>query len=50
MFDPDRIDDRATFEAPKQYAVGIVHVLVNGELVVRDGGYTGQRPGRAVRP
>lgn len=37
VFDPDRIIDRATFEDPQQPSVGIVHVLVGGVSVVRDG-------------
>jgi N-acyl-D-amino-acid deacylase len=49
-FDPADIIDRATFEAPKHYASGIRHVVVNGTLVLRDGAYTGAFPGRAVRP
>ncbi|HEU5209502.1 MAG TPA: D-aminoacylase [Longimicrobiales bacterium] len=49
-FDPAAIIDRATFEAPKQYATGIRHVIVNGTFVLREGEYTGAYPGRAVRP
>lgn len=37
IFDPDRILDRATYADPFQSAVGIEHVVVAGELVVRDG-------------
>lgn len=40
---------RATFEDPLHYAVGMKHVLVNGVAVVKDGHYTGARPGRALR-
>ena len=36
IFDPERIIDRATYEAPDQYSEGIAHVLVGGEFVVRD--------------
>ena len=50
VFDPDRIADRATFERPHQYPVGIVHVLVNGRFVVRDGEHTGALPGKVLRP
>jgi N-acyl-D-aspartate/D-glutamate deacylase len=50
VFDPARIIDRATFEAPRQYASGVAHVIVNGEPVVRAGAYTGARPGQAARP
>lgn len=49
VFDPRTIQDRATFEAPHQYAVGMVHVLVNGTQVLRDGEHTGEFPGRVVR-
>jgi N-acyl-D-amino-acid deacylase len=49
VFDPETIADRATFEEPHQYAVGVRHVLVNGELVLTNGGPTGAKPGRVVR-
>jgi N-acyl-D-amino-acid deacylase len=49
IFDPARIADRATFTQPQQYAVGMVHVLVNGVPVMRDGEHTGATPGRFVR-
>lgn len=48
IFDADEIIDRATFEDPHQYAVGMKHVFVNGELVVEDGQHTGARPGRII--
>jgi N-acyl-D-amino-acid deacylase len=44
------VADRATFEDPHQFPVGIPHVIVNGTFVVRDGEHTDARPGRAVRP
>jgi len=47
-FDPAAIADRATYEAPHQYAVGMRHVLVNGVQVLRDGEHTGATPGRAI--
>jgi N-acyl-D-aspartate/D-glutamate deacylase len=37
VFDPARVIDRATFESPAQNSDGILHVLVNGTFVVRDG-------------
>jgi N-acyl-D-amino-acid deacylase len=49
-FDPSTVADRATFEDPHQFPVGIPHVIVNGAFVIRDGDHTGARPGRAVRP
>ena len=48
VFDPATIADRATFEAPHQYAVGMRHVLVNGVPVLRHGEHTGATPGRAL--
>ena len=49
VFDKDKIDDRATYENPHQYAEGVVHVFVNGVQVLKDGNHTGARPGRALR-
>ncbi len=49
VFDPLTIADRATFEDPHQYAVGVAHVLVNGVPVLKDGEHTGAFPGRVVR-
>jgi N-acyl-D-amino-acid deacylase len=49
VFDPETITDHATFSEPHQYATGVHFVLVNGEVVVRDGEHTGAKPGRVVR-
>ena len=49
IFDPDKIQDHATFQKPHQYATGIQYVLVNGEIVVQDGEHTGATPGRFVK-
>ena len=48
IFDPQTIGDRATFEKPHQYAVGMKHVFVNGVQVLLDGEHTGAKPGRAL--
>ncbi len=48
VFDPETIADRATFEKPHQYAVGVKHVFVNGVQVLKDGEHTGAKPGRAL--
>jgi N-acyl-D-amino-acid deacylase len=47
-FDPQTIADRATYEKPHQYAIGVRHVFVNGVQVLKDGEHTGAKPGRAL--
>lgn len=49
VFDPDTVQDHATFTEPHQLATGVDHVLVNGVPVLSDGGHTGAKPGRVVR-
>ncbi len=49
LFDPETIQDHATFTDPHQYSTGMVHVFVNGEQVLKDGEHTGATPGRVVR-
>jgi N-acyl-D-amino-acid deacylase len=48
IFDPQTIADRATFDNPHQYSVGVRDVFVNGVQVLKDGGHTGAKPGRAL--
>ncbi|MFB8170550.1 amidohydrolase family protein [Kitasatospora purpeofusca] len=49
LFDPEKVQDGATFEQPRRPAVGVEHVYVNGVAVVEQGRTTGARPGRALR-
>jgi dihydroorotase len=50
VFDPARVIDKATYEAPLQSSDGIVFVLVNGVAVVKDGQLLeGVFPGRGAR-
>ncbi len=49
VFDPESIEDRATFAEPHQYAVGVRHVFVNGVHTLEDGAHTGAMAGRFVR-
>lgn len=49
IFDPATIADKATYAEPQQFAVGVQHVLINGQPVLSDGKMTDARPGRAVR-
>jgi N-acyl-D-amino-acid deacylase len=48
VFDPATIADRATYDKPHQYAVGVRQVFVNGVWVLKDGEHTGAKPGRAL--
>lgn len=48
IFNPATVQDHATFEKPKQYATGMLHVLVNGVPVLLNGEHTGATPGRVV--
>jgi N-acyl-D-amino-acid deacylase len=48
VFDPATIADRATFDKPHRYAVGMKHVFVNGVQVLKDGEHIGAKPGRAL--
>ncbi len=45
VFNPETIADKATYENPYQYAVGIDYVIVNGTVVIDRGKHTGARPG-----
>jgi N-acyl-D-amino-acid deacylase len=49
VFDAGRVADRATFENPHQYPVGIEHVIVNGVPVVEKGEHLGLKPGKILR-
>ncbi len=49
VFDPNTVQDRATFTDPLQYSEGIDYVVVNGELVIDGGNATGALPGEVIR-
>src|SRR5262245_12905302 len=49
IFDPARIAERATYDDPHQYSVGVSTVIVNGEVVLDGGDHTGALPGRVLR-
>jgi len=48
VFNPETIIDKATYEAPHQYAVGVEYVVVNGVLVLDQGKHTNAKPGIAL--
>ena len=49
IFDPATVADKATFEDPFQYAVGIDTVIVNGKVVLDEGTHTNARPGKVLK-
>jgi len=49
IFDPATVADKATFEDPFQYPVGIDTVLVNGKVVLDEGKHTNARPGKVLK-
>ncbi|MEO7672535.1 MAG: D-aminoacylase [Pyrinomonadaceae bacterium] len=48
IFDETKVADKATFEAPHQYAEGFLTIIVNGELVFDGVKMTGKMSGRPL--
>ena len=50
VIDPARVTDQATYVEPTRHSLGVTHLLVDGQFVVRDGDLlTDAFPGRPVR-
>jgi N-acyl-D-amino-acid deacylase len=49
VFDPETVGAPATYDQPKQFATGMIDVLVNGVLALKDGEATRAPSGRVVR-
>jgi len=49
VFNPETIEDRATFDDPKQYTVGVDYVLVNGQIALAEGKQTDVCAGRVIK-
>lgn len=49
IFDPQLVQDTATFTKPLSYSVGFAYVLVNGRVVIDGGHWTGELPGTVIR-
>ena len=49
VFEPNHVDDRSTYENGRELAVGMEHVIVNGELVLHSGKRTKAMPGRGLK-
>ncbi|HET7214154.1 MAG TPA: D-aminoacylase [Terriglobia bacterium] len=48
IFNPQTVSDKATFENPLQYPVGIPYVIVNGVVVIDNAHHTGAKPGQVL--
>jgi N-acyl-D-aspartate/D-glutamate deacylase len=48
VFDPEQIADRSTYDDGRQIAVGMEHVIVNGQVVLHSGKRTSALPGRVL--
>ena len=48
VFDAAKVQDKATFENPHQYAEGVEWVFVNGKAIIAAGKPTAERPGRVL--
>jgi N-acyl-D-amino-acid deacylase len=49
VFNPATVTDRATYDNPRQYPIGIQHVIVNGVLSVEGGEHTGKLGGKVLK-
>ncbi|MDQ5987330.1 MAG: D-aminoacylase [Syntrophus sp. SKADARSKE-3] len=49
VFDPSNIIDLADWTEPHRYGRGISYVIVNGDIVIREGEHTGATPGRILK-
>lgn len=49
VFDAQKVIDKSTFSDPEQLSEGVIHVLINGEFIVKNGKHTGRIPGRILR-
>ena len=48
IVDLPNVEEKATFVDPHQYSKGITHVIVNGEIVIKDEEFTGKTPGKMI--
>ena len=49
VFDPNAVQDHATYQKPHQLSSGVSYVIVNGRLAIKGGEPTGAATGRVVR-
>ena len=48
IFDPNTVQDNATYADARQYATGVKYVIVNGKVSVADGKYNGTKAGKVL--
>ena len=49
IFDPAKVQDKADYANPHQYAEGVQDLIINGQRVIASGQLTAARPGRILR-
>ena len=49
LFDPAKVEDKATYQKPHQFSEGFDLVIVNGKVAVEEGKPTGVRSGQVIR-
>jgi N-acyl-D-amino-acid deacylase len=49
VFDPEKVQDKATYMDPQQFPTGIHYVMVNGTIVIEEGEQTNKLPGKPIR-
>lgn len=49
VFDPQTVEDKATVSKPRHSPAGIPYVIVNGQMAVREGRWTGALAGKIIR-
>ena len=49
LFDPQTVNDKATYQEPHQYPEGIPYGIVNGVVTIDEGEHTGALAGRVLK-
>jgi N-acyl-D-aspartate/D-glutamate deacylase len=49
VFDPDRVQDTATFTRPMTFPEGMPYVIVNGKVEIENGALTAENGGMVLR-
>jgi N-acyl-D-aspartate/D-glutamate deacylase len=49
VFDPEQVQDTATFTKPLSFPTGMPYVIVNGKVEIDDGRFTGEYGGVVLR-